>query len=83
VIQRRQGVFDLALTIGIIVGCVVIWWLVLQVRRSALRLDRRIEEYREEGPPLDPYAELAALLAEAEKTKIGGRRPPKAEKKEK
>ncbi len=75
--------FGLAVSIGIVVGCVFRSWLVIQVRQSALRLDRRIEEYREEGPPLDPYAELAALLAEAEKTKIGGRRASAAEKKQK
>ncbi len=45
-------------------GAGIIWLLIRAVRRSATRLDQRIEEYREEGPPTDPYGELARLLQE-------------------
>ncbi len=51
--------------LGIAVTGVCVWF----VRRSARKLDRRIEEFRAEiesrqGAPLDPYAALAEIYAE-------------------
>jgi len=51
---------------GLLVGIIIIWLLIRQILVSVKRLDYRIDEYREEGPPADPFTELAKLMAEDE-----------------
>ncbi len=56
-------------------GAALIVWLALSARQSARRLDERIEEYHAEGPPADPYSELAKLMGEDAQSRPG--RAPK------
>ncbi len=55
-------------------GLLTSYYLVATVMRSKRRLDRRVEEFREEqesgnAPPLNPYAALAELYAEEERNR--------------
>lgn len=52
-----------------VVGGAIIVWQILTIARKSRELDERIEEYHEEGPPRDPYAELARIMMEDQKTK--------------
>ena len=55
-----------------IAAIVLVWWLIRAVQQSSHRLDQRIGEYHEQGPPADPYAELARLLAEDDASRPRG-----------
>lgn len=74
---------DLVFAVLAAAGAGIIWLLIRAVRRSAARLDQRIEDYREEGPPTDPYGELARLLQEdaaSRRTRLWGRKPGKGDR---
>lgn len=55
-----------------VTGVALVVWLARQVLGSSRRLDERIEQYREEGPPRDPFGELARIMAEIESSKRHG-----------
>lgn len=48
----------------VVAGVALAAWLIVQVVTGAKRLDRRIEQYWEEGPPADPYSEYAKIKQE-------------------
>lgn len=59
------------LLIALGVGAIVI--IVRQILARSHQLNERIEQYHQEGPPADPYGELARLIAEDRLSRPGGR----------
>lgn len=53
----------------VLAGGAIIAWQIKCIAQKARQLDERIDEYHEEGPPKDPYGELARIMMEDQKTK--------------
>ncbi|MEI6915767.1 MAG: hypothetical protein WCL39_11595 [Armatimonadota bacterium] len=68
---------SIILILGAVAGLACIVLLVVLISKSAKRLDQRIDDYKAEPSPSDPYAELAKILGEDKASRPGSSKKQK------